>query len=112
MIARGQQFAVVSFTTKATDNPIDLGPVSVPPRGGHFRLSSLHDAGFAIDINWSSLSSDQKKFALNRASEWGLKWGGGFKPYDPVHFYVDPFKTRQERVQAIKTAQKEFLEGR
>ena len=80
--------------------------------GGATYGNSLHEAGFAIDINWNSLSSDQQKFALDRASAWGLKWGGDFNPYDPVHFYVDAFKTRQERVQAIKNAQKDFMEGR
>ena len=80
--------------------------------GGAGYGTSLHEAGFAIDINWNSLSSDQQKFALDRAGAWGLKWGGGFKPYDPVHFYVDAFMTQQQRVQAIENAQKEFMEGR
>ena len=41
--------------------------------GGAAYGTSLHEAGFAIDINWKDLASDQRTFALDRANAWGLK---------------------------------------
>ena len=52
--------------------------------------SSLHEAGFAIDINWRGYNSNQQALILDVAREVGLSWGGSFKKYDPVHFYYDP----------------------
>ena len=80
--------------------------------GGTSYGNSLHEAGFAIDINWNKLTPEQRTFSLERANVWGLSWGGGFKKYDPIHFYVDPFKNQQQRAQAIRNAQHEFLGGR
>lgn len=80
--------------------------------GGAPYGEGLHEAGFAIDINWRSLNVDQQKFVLERSRAWGLSWGGPFKVPDPVHFFVDSFKNMQQRRQAIRNAQQEFMEGR
>lgn len=80
--------------------------------GGAAYGASLHEAGFAIDINWRALTAGQRTFAQERAGSWGLKWGGPFKPADPVHFYTGPFKNKAQRVNAIRQAQQEFMGGR
>ncbi len=69
--------------------------------------SSLHEAGFAIDINWKSYKNSQQSLILDAARDAGLSWGGRFKKYDPVHFYFDPgnrsaiIPTAQERYRSL-----------
>ncbi len=52
--------------------------------------SSLHEAGFAVDISWKSLTSEQQNIVLNTANLADLDWGGNFRQPDPVHFFHDP----------------------
>lgn len=66
--------------------------------------NSLHEAGFAIDINWRSYNSAQRALILDAARGAGLSWGGTFPKYDPVHFYYDP----GNRSAIIPTAQDRY----
>ena len=77
--------------------------------------SSLHEAGFAVDVNYNSLKSDKggltgdekRKIILDTAGEAGLSWGGKFvtpKP-DPPHFYYDP---GTDRGSLVKSAQDQY----
>ncbi|MCA0176388.1 MAG: D-alanyl-D-alanine carboxypeptidase family protein [Proteobacteria bacterium] len=69
--------------------------------------SSLHEAGWAIDISWSSLSSAQRTIVRNNATQAGLSWGGGFSHPDPVHFFKDP----GNRPDKINQAQQDMANG-
>lgn len=59
---------------------------------------SLHSAGLAVDVNYSSLrdipsgltGNQQRDVIRNTAADAGLSWGGSFRPSDPPHFYFDP----------------------
>ncbi|TDV30472.1 RHS repeat-associated core domain-containing protein [Stenotrophomonas sp. CC22-02] len=59
---------------------------------------SLHSAGFAVDVNYSSLRNvpgglsgdEQRSVIRSTAADAGLSWGGAFRPSDPPHFYFDP----------------------
>ena len=76
--------------------------------------SSLHEAGFAVDVNYSSLrnvpggmTGDQQRQAIREAARAaGLHWGGGFSHTDPPHFYYDPGGNRR---QLVLNAQAEYL---
>jgi len=77
--------------------------------GGATAGNSLHEAGFAFDINWHQLTDAQKEKVLNIAAQNGLEWGGTFRhPSDPVHFYIDPFDNISERRAYIPKAQQQF----
>jgi hypothetical protein len=80
--------------------------------GGVSYGTSLHEAGYAIDVNWNDLTNAQRALTLQMADKYGMSWGGGFRPTDPVHFFVDPFNSMGDRKAAIKGTQKEFMEGR
>ncbi|MBM0206108.1 M15 family metallopeptidase [Micromonospora sp. STR1s_5] len=75
--------------------------------------SSLHEAGFAVDVNYSSLrnipgglTGDQQRTAIREAATAaGLSWGGNFQRRDPPHFYFDPGGNRQ---QLVRAAQEEY----
>ena len=73
--------------------------------GGVGYNSSLHEAGFAFDVNWNDLSQAERTTVLNVAAAHHFQWGGSFQPYDPVHFYVTP---QGPRSTVIKAAQDEF----
>jgi len=66
--------------------------------------SSLHEAGFAIDININAYTPTQQDLIVNLADKAGLSWGGDFKKYDPVHFYYDP----GNRAALIRDAQNRY----
>jgi RHS repeat-associated protein len=74
--------------------------------------SSLHEAGFAIDVNYASLrdipggltGNQQRQIILDSAAAAGLSWGGNFRPPDVPHFYSDP----GNRSQLIPTAQRDY----
>lgn len=51
---------------------------------------SLHSAGFAVDVNYSSLPANQRQIIRDAATAAGLSWGGNFQSADPPHFYADP----------------------
>ena len=63
---------------------------------------SLHSAGLAVDVNYSSLkdipgglTGDQQRTKIREAAtKAGLNWGGNFKDTDPPHFYKDPGTSR------------------
>lgn len=77
--------------------------------------SSLHEAGFAIDINYSSLrdiprgltGNQQRQIIRDAATQAGISWGGNFRRADPPHFYVDPgyratrIRDAQQRYRAL-----------
>jgi RHS repeat-associated protein len=70
--------------------------------------SSLHEAGFAVDIKWSLIPDNLKNQVVQNAKDAGLDWGGTFKKKsDPVHFYHDP----GNRAKRIADAQKEYKGG-
>ncbi len=82
-----------------TDNP--LGGVAA----GH----SLHEAGYAFDINWErKLTPDEWSRVLEEAGKQGFAWGGNFRHRDVPHFYLDPFKDVAARRAYIPTAQKQY----
>ena len=64
---------------------------------------SLHSAGLAVDVQYSSLrhrrggmTADQQRTVIREtAAQAGLKWGGDFKKKDPPHFYLEPAGDRQ-----------------
>jgi len=76
--------------------------------GGAASGSSLHEAGFAFDINWNALTSEQQDKILDIADKNGLQWGGDFSKPDSVHFYSDPFSNLSERRAYIVTAQQQY----
>ena len=80
--------------------------------GGVAPGSSLHEAGYAIDINWNHLTDPQRALTLELARKHGLSWGGNFRKPDPVHFYVDPFGSLADRAAAIRAAPQEYDDKR
>jgi RHS repeat-associated protein len=91
-----------AFRTTAHQGNMGAGAIT-PAAPGH----SLHEAGFAVDISWSSLSSANQATVLQNAGTSGLSWGGNFTRPDPVHFYNDP----GNRTQYIQAAQKDYQNG-
>jgi hypothetical protein len=73
--------------------------------GGVGYNSSLHESGFAFDVNWNDLSQAERTTVLNVAAIHHFQWGGSFQPLDPVHFYVTPQGPRRT---VVKAAQDEF----
>jgi hypothetical protein len=77
--------------------------------------NSLHCAGFAVDVNYSSLKDikggltgeEQRKIIRDTAKEAGLSWGGEFTIPDPPHFFYDPGGDRKK---LIEDAQKKYQE--
>ena len=67
---------------------------------------SLHSCGFAVDINYSSLTVAQQQIIRNAASAAGLNWGGNFQTQDPPHFYIEPSGGRDT---AIQNATRDYL---
>lgn len=75
---------------------------------------SLHSAGFAVDVNYSSLKDikggltgdKQREVIRDAAEKAGLSWGGSFATPDPPHFYVDP----GNRDSLIEAATKKYQE--
>jgi RHS repeat-associated protein len=92
-----------AFRTTASQGSLNSSNAITPAPAGH----SLHEAGFAIDINWNSLNSAQQDTVLDNADQVGLDWGGDFRKADPVHFYSDP----GHRAQHIKDAQQQYKNG-
>lgn len=75
---------------------------------------SLHSAGFAVDVNYSSLKDvkggltgdKQREVIRDAAEKAGLSWGGAFSTPDAPHFYVDP----GDRDSLIEAATKKYQE--
>lgn len=66
--------------------------------------TSLHEAGFAVDISWRRLPRAQQAEVVRNAALAGLSWGGNFRKPDQVHFYVDP----GHRASRIADAQRQY----
>jgi RHS repeat-associated protein len=97
-------FSSAFRTTKAQGNLRYNPNATTPARAG----TSLHEAGFAVDINWSKLSAADQETATQNAKNAGLGWGGDFKKYDPVHFYHEVPGGKKNRSSFIERAQKEY----
>lgn len=92
----------------------DPNAVTPAPAGG-----SLHEAGFAVDVNYTSLrdipgglSGDQQRNIIREtATQAGISWGGAFRTPDPPHFFVEP---SGDRGALIRAAQQRYtqLNGR
>lgn len=95
----------INRTFRTTADQANLGPGAITPaRPGN----SLHEAGWAIDINWvNGLTSAQRETVLSNAREAGLSWGGNFSSPDRPHFFQDP----GNRSSLIQQAQKDFADG-
>jgi RHS repeat-associated protein len=96
----------INRTFRTSDDQAHLGAGAITPaRPGH----SLHEAGWAIDINWvNGLTVDERAIVLANATAVGLKWGGNtFRKPDRPHFYQDP----GGREDLIKRAQQDFADG-
>jgi uncharacterized protein RhaS with RHS repeats len=98
----------VSFSSafRSTEHQGDLNPsnATTPAPPGN----SLHEAGYAVDINWSRLNAQQRDTVVANASASGLSWGGNFRAPDPVHFFSDP----GNRAALIQDAQARYADGR
>lgn len=68
---------------------------------------SLHSAGFAVDVNYSTVSEEQREVIRTAARDAGLQWGGNFHRRDPPHFYADP---PIDRSAAIANATRQYNE--
>lgn len=94
-----------TFRTTADQAGLGAGAIN-PAKPGN----SLHEAGWAIDINFDTgLTAAQRTAVLGNAREAGLTWGGTFKKPGPdrPHFFQDP----GNRQALIKQAQKDFASG-
>ena len=106
-ITFNEAFRTTDSQAGLANNPNAITPA---PAG-----SSLHEAGFAVDVNFKSLKDipggltgdQQRKIILDAANDAGLSWGGTFsKKPDYPHFYYDP----GGRTQKIVDAQKAYCE--
>ncbi len=75
-----------------------------PAKGG----TSLHEAGYAVDISWMSIPEKYQDCVVKHAKAAGLAWGGNFSPTDNVHFYKEVPGGRGNRAKYIKQAQEEY----
>jgi RHS repeat-associated protein len=73
---------------------------------------SLHEAGFAIDVNYRNRSAAEQKAIRDAAAAAGLGWGGNFPRKDDVHFFMDPWKgNKKKRKKAVDAAQRDYQSG-
>jgi len=94
-----EAFRLSAYQAALSSNPNVITPATPG--------SSLHEAGFAVDIAWSRIPKNLRPLVVSNAQRSGLNWGGEFKKPDPVHFYYDP----GNRKQLIRDAQKEYTRG-
>jgi hypothetical protein len=100
-----------AFRTSAYQAALANNPNAITPANAG---TSLHEAGFAVDVNYSSLSNipggltgnQQRQIIRDTASQAGISWGGNFTNPDPPHFYVDP----GNRTQRIIDAQRQYCQ--
>ena len=98
-----------AFRTNADQIAMQSNPNAITPAQAG---SSLHEAGFAVDVNYSSLrdvpggltGNQQRQIIRSTASQAGLSWGGNFSTPDRPHFYFDP----GNRGQRIIVAQRSY----
>lgn len=67
--------------------------------------TSLHEAGYAVDISWISIPENRKKCVVKNS---GLSWGGNLNPPDEVHFFREVPGGRKNRTKYINEAQDEY----
>lgn len=94
----------INRTFRTTADQANLGPGAITPAQPG---TSLHEAGWAIDISWNALSATQRSVVLQNASTAGLSWGGNFSTPDRPHFFKDP----GHRETLIPQAQSDFSNG-
>lgn len=98
-----EAFRTTEYQAGLANNPNAITPAKA---GG-----SLHEAGFAVDVNFSSLrdipggltGGEQRAIILKSAQDAGLSWGGNFNKTDYPHFYVDPGGRTAKIIDAQKT---------
>jgi len=95
----------INRTFRTTADQAGLGAGAITPAAPG---NSLHEAGWAIDINWrNGLTNAQRATVLSNAGAAGLSWGGNFRTPDRPHFFQDP----GNRSALIPQAQKDFANG-
>jgi RHS repeat-associated protein len=76
--------------------------------------TSLHEAGFAFDINWGKIPEDKKSEIVKLAKEQGFSWGGDFNKKDNPHFYKevpDGTSKRSGNIQSARDEYKKLISG-
>lgn len=103
-VADGVDVTFISaFRATAAQAGLNNRNAITPARAGN----SLHEAGYAVDISWNSLTAAERDIVTANATEAGLSWGGNFRTPDRVHFYDDP----GNRAQLIRDAQERYQDG-
>lgn len=97
-----------AFRTNAAQIAMQSNPNATTPAAGG---TSLHEAGFAGDVNWSRIPSQHRDTVTENAREAGLNWGGNFSRPDNVHFYKEVPGGRENRSSYINEAQKDYSNG-
>jgi hypothetical protein len=90
-----------AFRTTNNQSKLNESNSTTPAAPG----SSLHEAGYAVDINWREIPADQRQNVVDAAVNAGLSWGGNFRRPDPVHFFSNPTGSREN---AIQDAQRKY----
>jgi RHS repeat-associated protein len=91
-----------AFRTTAGQQNLQNNPNAITPAAAG---SSLHEAGFAVDIAWSQLTQQQQTTVVQNAQNAGISWGGNFTTPDNVHFYSDPGNRTAQIQQAQQASQ-------
>ena len=94
-----------AFRSTADQTAMPMNPnATIPASPG----SSLHEAGFAVDVNWSAIPTSLRATVVKNASAAGLRWGGDFRPKaDNVHFYQEVPGGPGNRSRFINQAQRD-----
>ena len=98
-----EAFRSTEYQSSLSTNPFAI----TPAKAG----SSLHEAGFAVDVNFERLTDipggltkkEQQQILLDSAKQAGLSWGGNFSKPDFPHFYFDPGSRTQKILEAQTT---------
>lgn len=92
-----------AYRTPEQQEQLHHDPTAITPA-----THSLHSAGFAVGVEgFMRMSTHDQKAVREAAEAAGLKWGGGFRQSDPVHFYADP---PIDRNTAIANATRQYHE--
>jgi hypothetical protein len=60
-----------AFRSTDTQGTLNSSNSTTPAAAG----TSLHEAGYAVDINWSQVPASQRDAVVKAAAEAGLSWG-------------------------------------